>query len=238
MTGVTLLFAQSQANGTLDKVAAQAVRLCRGNSGLIPIAYFLIGVLLSSIGPGSIATAALVIPVAMATAVSAEIPLFLMAIMAGCGANSGDRSPFAPGSAIMNELMTRIGLPGNELWTYFCRVAAHVLVALAGYALFGGRKLFGKRYSPDEHTRMPPFERANWTTLFVIAALIMSVIFLGVNVGMAAIASALALIALRAAPEAETVRRMPWGVILMMTGVTMLIGLMEKTGGMALFTQV
>jgi di/tricarboxylate transporter len=55
LAGVTLLFAQAQANGTLEKLARRAVRLCRGNAGLIPIMFFVLTAALSSSGPGNIA---------------------------------------------------------------------------------------------------------------------------------------------------------------------------------------
>ena len=41
---------------------------------------------------------------------------------------------------------------------------------------------------------------------------------------------------LRAADDKEAIRRMPWSVIMMMSGVTVLISLLEKTGGLDLFT--
>src|SRR5262245_2899786 len=40
LVGLTLLFSQAQENGTLDRVARSAVRLCRGNAGLIPMMFF------------------------------------------------------------------------------------------------------------------------------------------------------------------------------------------------------
>ena len=43
LAGVTLLFTQAQLNGTLDRIAHRAVRICRGNAGLIPIAFFILG---------------------------------------------------------------------------------------------------------------------------------------------------------------------------------------------------
>ncbi len=42
LAGVTLLFTQAQLNGTLDRLAHAAVRLCRGNAGLIPVMFFLL----------------------------------------------------------------------------------------------------------------------------------------------------------------------------------------------------
>ena len=105
--------------------------------------FFLLGAAMSSMGPGNIATAALLAPLAMATAVRTGIPLFLMAIMVGNGANSGALSPFAPTGIIVNGLMARNGLPGFEVQTYLYNLLAHAAVAFGGYALFGGLKLFG-----------------------------------------------------------------------------------------------
>ena len=58
----------------------------------------------------------------------------------------------------------------------------------------------------------------------------------GVNVGMVAIIIATLLILLRTVDEQKAIKGMPWGVILMVTGVTVLIALLEKTEGLDLFT--
>src|ERR671924_1363409 len=141
LTGVTLLFALAQSNGTLERLTHHAVRVCRGNRGLIPIMFFLLGSSLASMGPGNIATAALVAPIAMATAARSGIPLFLMAIMVGNGANAGALSPFAPTGIIVNGLMARNGLPGLEWQTYLYNLLAHATVAFGGYAPLGGVRL-------------------------------------------------------------------------------------------------
>src|SRR5204863_5011843 len=57
-----------------------------------------------------------------------------------------------------------------------------------------------------------------------------------VPVGFAAFAAASVLVLARLADESTAVKRMPWGVIVMVCGVTVLIGVLEKTGGMDLFT--
>src|SRR4029434_5569613 len=104
--------------GTLDKLAHSAVRVCRGNTGLIPITFFLLGCSIASLGPGNVSTAAMLAPMAMAVGSRARIPPFLMAIMVGNGAQSGALSPFAPTGIIVTGLMNKIGLPGNERRTY------------------------------------------------------------------------------------------------------------------------
>ena len=241
LTGVTLLFALAQSNGTLERITRHAVGVCRGNRGLIPVMFFLLGAALSSMGPGNIATAALVAPLAMSTAVRSKIPLFLMAIMIGNGANAGALSPFAPTGIIVNGLMARNQLPGLELQTYLYNLAAHALVAFSGYALFGGLKLFGQRdvtsggdVAEADDPADSVFTRRHWITIAVIATLILSVMFAQINVGMGAFLGAVILVLTRSADDGEAIKRMPWRVIVMVCGVTVLIALVERAQGIDL----
>jgi Na+/H+ antiporter NhaD/arsenite permease-like protein len=252
LTGVTLLFALAESNGTLERITHHAVRLCRGNRGTIPVMFFVLGAALSSMGPGNIATAALLAPLAMATAVRTGIPLFLMAIMVGNGSNSGALSPFAPTGIIVNGIMTRNGLPGLELQTYLYNLLAHALVAFGGYALFGGLKLFATGRTQATAATAPPigepaasgspqvdrFDRRHWITLATIATLLLSVIVAKVNVGMAAFAGAVVLVLSKSADDGEAIKRMPWRVIVMVCGVTVLISLVEKAQGLDLLVSL
>jgi Na+/H+ antiporter NhaD/arsenite permease-like protein len=251
LTGVTLLFALAETNGTLERITHHAVRLCRGNRGTIPIMFFGLGAVLSSMGPGNIATAALLAPLAMATAARVGIPLFLMAIMVGNGANSGALSPFAPTGIIVNGIMAKNGLPGLELQTYLYNLLAHALVAFSGYALFGGLKLFGRPAGvavsaagavevepPPEAVRADAFDRRHWITLGTIVALVVSVIVAKVNIGMAAFAGAVVLVLSKSADDGEAIKRMPWRVIVMVCGVTVLIALVERAQGIDLLVSL
>jgi Na+/H+ antiporter NhaD/arsenite permease-like protein len=200
--------------------------------------YFVLAASLASIGPGNISTAALVAPMAMTTAMRANIPLFLMAIMVGNGANAGSLSPFAPTGIIVNGLMARIGMTGLAFETYISNLLAHALVAFGGYFLFGGWKLFADHGKTVTMEAADPadgaFEIHHWFTMAVIAALIASVIFLQVNVGMGAFLAATVLVLSKAANDREAIKRMPWGVIVMVSGVTVLIALLEKAQGIEL----
>src|SRR5438093_6728329 len=82
------------------------------------------------------------------------------------------------------------------------------------------------------------FEPRHWLTAGTVVALIFGVVFLKLNVGLGAFAGATILTLARAADENQSVRQMPWNVIMMVTGVTVLIALLEKTGGMDLFTDL
>lgn len=244
LAGVTLLFTLAQCNGTLDRVAHHAVRICRGHRGVVPIMYFLLAASLASIGPGNISTAALIAPMAMTTAIRANIPLFLMAIMVGNGANAGSLSPFAPTGIIVNGLMARIGMTGLSLETYLANLFAHALVAFGGYFILGGWKLFAEHgksvaaVAPSADPADGGFETRHWFTMGVVAVLILTVIFFGVNVGMGAFLAATVLVLTGAANDREAIKRMPWGVIVMVSGVTVLIALLEKAEGIDLIASM
>jgi len=238
-----LLFTLAQSNGTLEKLAHHAVRICRGNRGIIPMMFFILAATLASMGPGNIATAALVAPMAMATAGRAGIPLFLMAIMVGNGANAGSLSPFAPTGIIVNNLMARIGLVGLEGQAYLYNLLAHALVAFGGYFLLGGWKLFARAGTVEPvdeaaATLGSPLESRHWITLAAIALLLVGVIFFKVNVGLGAFLISVLLVLLRTADDVEAIKKMPWGVIVMVSGVTVLIALLEKTNGLDLFVSL
>lgn len=238
LAGVTLLFSQAQLNGTLDRVAHRAVLICRGNTGLIPVMFFVLAATLASLGPGNVSTAALLAPMAMAVAGRAAIPAFLMIIMVGDGAQAGALSPFAPTGVIVNGIMDKIGLAGHEWHTYWTNLAAHALVAFGGYFLFGGLKLFhsSRFVTIEQKPEEIKIEGRHWITMAVIGALLVGVLFFDVNVGMGGLAGAVILAMLGAADHKEAIRRMPWSVIMMMSGVTVLISILEKTGGLDLFT--
>jgi len=93
-----------------------------------------------------------------------------------------------------------------------------------------GRPFTGRQNDDDS-----PLNRKQWLTCAVIVGLIASVIFLKLNVGIAAFTGAVILTLSRAADETAAVKSMPWGVIMMVSGVTLLVSMVEKNGGMALF---
>jgi di/tricarboxylate transporter len=245
LVGVTLFFSQANVNGTLDRVAKLSVKLARGNVGAIPVIFFFLATALASIGAGNIATTALLAPVAMTVAGNLRISAFLMTVCVCCGANAGALSPFAPTGVIANGLLGRIGITHQELPVFLNNFLAEGFVGLAGYFLLGGYKLFSRRASQiavrlDEALvgTEGPFEWNQKLTLVLIAAMVVSVAIFKIDVGMAAITAAAIMTLCGAADEEQAVKTMPWNVILMVCGVTVLISILEKKGGMDLFTSI
>ena len=239
LTGVSLLFALAETNGTLERLANRAALLAKGNARLVPIVFFVGAFALSSIGPGAISSVALLVPLAMAIGTRAGVSPFLTALMVANGANAGNLSPISAIGVVANTKMAEAGLGGHAGKVWLAGFAAHALVATAAYLLFGGFKLRGVPASAEgDVAPATDLDRRQWLTIAVIAAWIVGVIGLQLSVGMAAFGAAAILILARTADETASVRKVPWGVIVMVCGVTVLISLLERTGGMDLFTSM
>jgi hypothetical protein len=139
--------------------------------------------------------------------------------------------------------MARNGMPGFEMQAYLYNLLAHAFVAFVGYSVFGGLALFASPSTPlsaasavdaGGDSQSGPFEWRHWITIAVIAGLIVSAIAANVHVGMGAFAGAVILVLTGAADDVEGIKRMPWRVIVMVCGVTVLISLVEKAQGLDL----
>ena len=239
LVGVTLLFGQAKVNGTLDQIAHRSVKLARGNTAFIPLIFFALTMILASIGAGNIAATAMIAPIAMSVAGRAGISAFLMTVMVATGANCGALSPFSPTGIIANSLMARIEITGVEWSTFFSNAVAQAFVGIAGYFLLGGPKLsrLGD-VKVHEEVKERPLSGQQRLTILLIASWIGAVLVFDVDVGMGAYIAAAVLTLARAADEKKAVESIPWSPIMMVSGVTVLISILEKTGGMDLFTSL
>jgi di/tricarboxylate transporter len=235
LLGVTLLFGAAQANGTMAAVTHAALRTARGSAALLPALIFGLSCAISTLGPGAIATSALMAPLAMAAAARAGVPAFLAALMVGNGANAGNLSPFSAVGVIVNKFMGEAGLGGHEWRVWAANFAAHALAAAAAWAMFGGPGLLrgGRVAIVDDGGRL---EARHRLTLGVLGAWIVAVVFFGADLGFSAFAGAAVLVIARLADDSGMVRAVPWNVVVMVCGVSVLIGVLDRTGGMELFT--
>ena len=235
--GVTLLFGAAEKNHTLAALTDRVVRAWGRGSAALPWLFFLIAGVVSSLGPGAIAATALVAPLAMAAGLAAGVSPFLMALMVGNGANAGNLSPFSSVGLIVQAQMTKAGLPGHEASVFFANFVAHTLAALAAYLLFGGLALLrAHRAGVVIRPALTPLNTRHYVTIGVLVLWISGVLFFKMNPGLTALAAAAVLILVRAVDDRTAIGAVPWSVIVMVCGVSVLVGVLEKTGGMDLFT--
>ncbi len=247
LIGVTFMFACAQVNGTMEKFSAYAVRLAKGNTALIPIILFVLITVVTTIGPGNIAATALMAPVAMAIAGRIGLPAFAMTLLVVGAANGAAFSPFAPTGIISNGIIAKmapgLGIPADQLsglaWkVHFNSEIVQGLVNFGGFFMLGGLAWMRKQRGAsalniDEIAPKPePFTSQQIATLVGIAALVLSVIVLKWDVGAVAFGIGAIFMLFGIADDAKAVKVMPWGVILMVCGMSVLIDIMDQAGGL------
>ena len=242
LAGITYLFAIANINGTLAKLTSFAVKDVGGNVALLPIVLFLVAFALSSLGPGAITICAMMAAPCMLLASRAKIPAFLMAVMVANGTQAGNMSPIAVAGVIVKGLAQKMNLPDWSFILWMNSLVYFFVIGICAYFLFGGLKLWKRRGPEDafvmEKADTEPFNRQQYLTLGAIAVMVIGVIFFKVDIGFFGFLLGTVLILFKAADEEKVFKAMPWGAIMMVTGVTVLISLMSKIGGMALFADL
>ena len=242
LAGITYLFAIANTNGTLEKLTKFAVKGVRGNVALLPIVLFLLAFALSSLGPGAITICALLAAPTMLLASETKIPAFLMACMVANGTQAGNMSPIAVAGVIVNGLLQPMGITDFGFTLWMNSLVFFFAIGLGAYLLFGGVKLWKQKAAGEASATVKidvePFNYQQYLTLVGIAVLVIGVFFFKLDIGLGGFLVGTVLILLRAADEEKAFKAMPWGAILMVTGVTVLIQLMSKIGGMDLFATI
>jgi di/tricarboxylate transporter len=233
----SLLFGLAQANGTMAALTQRVLQLGGGRAGLFPPLVFALACGISTMGPGAIATLALLAPLAMAAGARAGVPALLTALMLGNGANAGNLSPFSAVGVIVADGMAKAGLGGHAWTAWSANFAAHALAGAGAWLLLGGPGLL--RHTTRARVEpVVPFERRQHLTLVVGAVWVTGIVGFGLPLGVSAFAATALLVLLGAGDDRKTLAQVPWSVLVMVSGVSVLIGVLEGTGGMALFTDL
>ena len=268
LVGVTFLFGMAQTNGTMEKLTAYSIRACKGNTALVPIIIYILATFITTIGPGNIAGCALMAPVAMAIAAKVKMPAFLMTLLVVGACNGAAFSPFAPTGIISNGIIAKcapeLGIPADYLNTlawkiHFNSTIAQGFVNIGGFFVMGGLKWIreqkGAALDIDELAPKPePFNAAQKTTLLLVAILIILVVVPGLpgvkgtlpkyitnmlsNVGSISFVLSIILMLTGYGDSKAAVKVMPWSVIMMVCGVSVLIDVMDKAGGLNFLVEV
>ena len=193
LTGVCFLFGIATTNGTMEKLTSNAVRLAGGNTALIPLILFLLITIITTIGPGNIATVTLMAPVAMAIAHRIGMKAFLMTLLVVGAANGAAFSPIAPTGIISMSFVTKmapqletlgqsVGSVDALAWKiHFNSELAQIAGNVGGFFLLGGwawvRRQRSATLSIDEIAPKPePLNKHQWMTIGCIALLVLLVI--------------------------------------------------------------
>lgn len=234
LLGVTFLFGIARANNTLLILTQYLVRLVGGHKWLLPIAIFVVSFIISVIGPGPINGMAIIAPIAGQIAYTEKINPLLMMIATACGNLAGGLAPLSPSGIVALSYSQRGGVDVGYNLLLNLAIAFTTMFIIAYFAL-GGWKNHGKSGDNDTDAVMV-MEKENYITLGVIGVVILSVILFRLNIGFTALSGGVILLLLGITTEKEAFATVPWGTILMVCGMGVMVATVNHAGGITYLT--
>ena len=235
LLGVTFLFSIAQSNGTLELFARKVVAMSGKQTKMIPIAIYLMTTFLAAIGPGTIPVMALTMPISMALAAETGISPLLLAPITVLGSAAGGISPIAPTGIIGISLASAQGIKGIDMPYFYNSLMAETIWAAILYLALGGHKL--KTQKILKQSDLPAFNRDQWITMTGVIAMVLIVLITKANVGLIAFLIGAALLLLKVADERKSISCIPWGTLILVCGVGVLMNLAIKLKGIELLAK-
>lgn len=230
MVGVAYLFSIIKSNGTLELTAKKVVNLVPAPA--IPVVMFLLGMVLSAAGPGSIPVLAIIPVISIPVAISAGVNPIMTALIGDLGAMAGRMSPLTPEAIVIANLMEEQGLGSDTVPFMLCLILTSLICAVITFLYYRGWKI--EKIGGRQKEELPPFTLKNWVSILGLAVLVVGVLGLGWNVGLTGFLVGSVLIVLGFGEEKEVIAGIPWNVILMVMGVGMLMKVLSLSGGIDL----
>ena len=216
MIGVMYLFAIVSKHGTLELLAKKITGLARGNRYLLYVAIYVIGIILSGVGPGAIPTLAIIPVLAIPVALKAGMNPILLSLIGQMGAQCVRMSPITPEAVVVRDLMVEQGLDGNTLpamWSLWATDKPLESVELEEASHFSPKQIL---------------------TLIGLLAMIACVVVFGFDVGLTSLVIGTILLVCGCADEKVVIKSIPWNTILMVLGVGVLMNIVSLSGGVEL----
>jgi di/tricarboxylate transporter len=162
-----------------------------------------------------------------------------MGAMVVHGAQAGGFSPISIYGSIVNGIVEREDLPGNEVVLFLSSLAANLVIAGVVFVVCGGLKLWaqGAVDEPDpasatgtpspESTSLTPARTATLTSLL---ALVVAVLVFDLDAGLTAITLAVVLSTLWPDDSRKAVGEIAWPTVLLICGVLTYVGVLDEMG--------
>ena len=234
LVGVTFLFGMASNNGTLDLISKKVIALVGKHTVLIPILMFVLSAFISAIGPGHVAAGVLMTTFAMYLAFAMDINPMSTALYAKLGANAGCASILSMTGILAKSLSDPLGYEGFGLHLFLTTLLSGALFTLCVYVLYKGYKV--KADNPMKLSEIPKFNRDQKLTIVGILVMVVCCICLKLDTGLFAFAVAAVLIQLGAVDEKKAIKNIPWGTLVLICGMAVLINVMNYLGAIQMIS--
>lgn len=237
LMGVMYLFGIAEENSTLDLLAKKVINLCGGKVRLLPLLLFLLAAVISGIGPGPISATALMAVIAVALAKQVGIHPLKLLPFGALGAFATGLTPLTPSGIVAINNATKSNIAGFE-WPLMWQMALVFTLysVILYFFVFKWHKVKAEGISKQEKTA--PFNWKQWATLAgILLTAVLAIVLKDnkvINVGIIALAIGMILTIMGAAGESKVLKRIPWGTLILIVGVGMLISMVDALGGIDL----
>lgn len=234
LVGVTFLFGMASINGTLELISKKIIALVGRRTFLIPILMFFLSAGISALGPGHIAAGILMTTFAVYLALEMKINPFATALYAKLGANAGCASPLSLTGVLAKGLSEPLGYSGFGVHLFATTLISGFVFTLVVYVIYKGYKVNAD--NPMKLSELPKFNKKQLFTILVMAVLVILCIGFQMDVGTLAFVGAAILVLTGCVDEKKGIKNIPWGTLLMITGVGVLVNVMDTLGGISLIS--
>lgn len=237
VVGVTYLFQIVQRSGAIDRAIGAAERATGRRDWLLPWVMFVLAGALSALGALPAAALAIVTPVAMRAAQLRRIDPMLMGVVTISGALAGGFSPISVWGKLIDDLTQQAHRPISIPALFALEFGLNLAVGIVAFFVYGGAGLVrAHRGGPEVAESSPDVPGTSRTTLFELLSALAVVAFVVLvtvpdwDVGLTAISLGVVLQLIFRPSDAELVRALPWSVVLVISGVLLYVGLLQKVG--------
>lgn len=187
MLGVTYLFSILHNNKTLEILSKKIVGSVHKRN-LLPVAIYIVGFALCSVGPGAIPVLAIVPVIAIPIAFQARLNPIMMAIIGQCGVFGGRMTQITPEGVLVMELMEKQKLTPDLFPVWLCLFLTSVVMAIVCYVWYRGWRFDDLNIGNVDSMNpvAPKFTTIHWCSLAGLVALILCAVVFSLNVGLTA----------------------------------------------------
>ncbi len=245
---VTLFYNFALANGALEKLASHLLYKCRKFPQLLPLAIFFAATIIAGLGAGFYTVLAFMAPITLLLCKKTNMNMIIGGMAANYGALAGANFMTSQSGIIFRSLMENTGISSQTAFSYSSGI--FVLTLIIPIAVLGIYTLWNRKSNSIviEDQKPEPFDKKQKQSIFLIV-LMMSIVlvfpilhlvfpdvktisFLNSKIDIAFLAITFSLISLlmKLADEKKVIALVPWGTLIMICGVGMLIALGVKLG--------
>ncbi|MCL6696993.1 SLC13 family permease [Acinetobacter baumannii] len=245
---VTLFYNFALANGALEKLASHLLYKCRKFPQFLPLAIFFAATIIAGLGAGFYTVLAFMAPITLLLCKKTNMNMIIGGMAANYGALAGANFMTSQSGIIFRSLMENTGISSQTAFSYSSGI--FVLTLIIPIAVLGIYTLWNRKSNSIviEDQKPEPFDKKQKQSIFIII-LMMSIVlvfpilhlvfpdvktisFLNSKIDIAFLAITFSLISLlmKLADEKKVIALVPWGTLIMICGVGMLIALGVKLG--------